>query len=169
MGNDDEEFVLDAPSTLDDAQFVASSALVAAARAVAFCVHEGQADKLGNPYMRHVCAVAARCHEPFEKAVAYLHDTVEDTQVTLASLRKAGFPENVVDAVDYLTKRDGEAYADYIMRVAGNPLAVRVKLADLADHLDPAFAAGLDESHKRRYGDALAYLQKFATQTKGTL
>ncbi|HYO89316.1 MAG TPA: hypothetical protein VER79_11745, partial [Candidatus Limnocylindrales bacterium] len=47
-----------------------------------------------------------------------------------------GYPEEVVEAIDCLTRRDGERYEDMIERIAHNPLAVRVKLSDLQDHMD---------------------------------
>ena len=43
------------------------------------------------------------------KAVAFLHDTVEDTSVTIKDIR-AEFPKEVADAVDALTHRRGMSY-----------------------------------------------------------
>jgi hypothetical protein len=70
-----------------------------------------------------------------ERAAAVLHDVVEDTHVTFEGLREAGIPEDVIAAVDCVTKRNGEAYDDYLDRVTGNPIARRVKLADLEDNM----------------------------------
>ena len=71
-----------------------------------------------------------------EKIVAVLHDVVEDTEWTLADLRCRGFPEHILQALDCLTKRKGQRYEDFVSRSASNPLARRVKLADLEDNMD---------------------------------
>jgi hypothetical protein len=73
-----------------------------------------------------------------ERIVAILHDTVENEgdRVSFDRLRQEGFPEEIVQAIDCLTRRDGEPYAAMIERIAPNPLARRVKLADLTDNLD---------------------------------
>ena len=100
--------------------------------------HEGQVDKLGEPYQTHVARVMARFD--FEdldaKLTAALHDVVEDTSLTLGDLRDAGCPDRVLAAVEAMTKREGEAYDAFIQRVAANPLARRVKAADLCDNSD---------------------------------
>jgi (p)ppGpp synthase/HD superfamily hydrolase len=72
-----------------------------------------------------------------ERTVAALHDVVEDSEEwTLDRLREEGFSEEVVEAVDYLTRREGETYEAFVERASGNPIARRVKLADLADNMD---------------------------------
>jgi len=71
-----------------------------------------------------------------EKIVAVLHDIVEDTNISLNDLRNEGFSEEVVSAVECLTKQDGENYDSYIERISFNPLAVKIKLADLEDNRD---------------------------------
>lgn len=67
---------------------------------------------------------------------AVLHDVVEDSSVTLGDLRAEGFPESVVDAVEALTKRQGESYEEFILRAAANAIARTVKPADLLDNCD---------------------------------
>lgn len=108
------------------------------AASIACQAHAGQSDKQGEPYIFHVMRVALAC-EGEARMVALLHDVLEDTAWTLEGLFLAGLPDAVVDAVDSLTRRKayGETYAAYIERLSHNPLAVRVKLADLADHLRP--------------------------------
>jgi hypothetical protein len=80
----------------------------------------------------------ARVETDDARVVAILHDAVENgsDRLTLARLRAEGFPEEIVEAIDCLTRRDGEAYDVFIERLAPNGLARRVKLADLADNLD---------------------------------
>lgn len=103
---------------------------------LAKAAHAGQLDKGGEPYISHPIAVAAMVETEEEKTVALLHDVVEDTPVTLEELRRQGFPELVMEAVDILTKRPGSDYRDYIQRVKQNPLALTVKIADMTHNMD---------------------------------
>lgn len=98
--------------------------------------HTGQTDKYGQPYILHVLGVASRCRSVEEKVVAFLHDVVEDTDHTFDDLRKLGFSERIIEAVDCLTRHKGESYDAFVLRVAPNPLARAVKLADLEDNMD---------------------------------
>jgi (p)ppGpp synthase/HD superfamily hydrolase len=98
--------------------------------------HRGQKDKYHLPYIVHVFGVAARCRTIEEKIVAFLHDTVEDGHATLEQLRRLGFSERVIEAVDRLSRRKGESYEDFVERIAPSPLARAVKLADLEDNMD---------------------------------
>lgn len=135
--------------------------LIARAEAVARQAHSGQVDKAGFDYIDHPRRVAANARaaavaEELDDdsataviAAAWLHDVVEDTSVTEDDLRR-DFPAEVVDAVIAVTKRSGEDVEDYFARVRANPLAQRVKIADLADNTDPARQARLDEATRRR-------------------
>ena len=98
--------------------------------------HEGQTDKAGKPYIEHPLRVMSQVESEEEKIVAVLHDIVEDTEISLDDLRSEGFSEEVVSAVECLTKQDGENYDLYIERISFNPLAVKIKLADLEDNSD---------------------------------
>lgn len=100
--------------------------------------HAGQLDKAGLPYILHPLRVMLAVEGPEERMAAVLHDTVEDTDTTLDTLRSAGFSENVVRAVDALTKRDGETRLDAARRAVRDPIARAVKLADVADNMDLA-------------------------------
>jgi (p)ppGpp synthase/HD superfamily hydrolase len=71
-----------------------------------------------------------------ERIVAILHYVVEDTPWTLAQLQAEGFSKEIIVAVDCLTKRPRESYRARVARAAGNPLARRVKAADLEDNMD---------------------------------
>ncbi len=107
-------------------------------RAIGIAVeaHRGQKDRYGVPYILHPLRVMARVDTDTEKTVAILHDVVEDTHWTLADLKREGFSEQVLAALDGVTKREGEAYEDFVRRSASHPLARRVKLADLEDNMD---------------------------------
>lgn len=120
------------------------------AEEIAAAAHRGQVDKAGQPYITHPARVAARvAGDENAVAAAWLHDVVEDTAVTLADLEEA-FPAEVTIAVDALTRRAGEAPADYYARVRAVPLALTVKLADLADNSDPQRLARLDAATRER-------------------
>jgi (p)ppGpp synthase/HD superfamily hydrolase len=116
--------------------------------------HKGQQDRYGMPYLMHVQRVAAAVPTPFEKVCALLHDVVEDTHWNLDGLRREGFTPEVLGVLATLTKAEGEAYDAYIERVKLNPLALRIKLADLTDNLDlkraPAITAD-DVARINRY------------------
>ncbi|WP_174591151.1 GTP pyrophosphokinase [Methanocella conradii] len=104
--------------------------------ALAACAHAGQKDKAGAPYILHPIRVMSSVETETEKIVAILHDVVEDTPVDLPMLEKLGFSKEVLDALGCLTRRTCEPYEDFILRVKENPIAVKVKLADLNDNLD---------------------------------
>ncbi len=125
--------------TLEDAIILASQA------------HRGQVDKGGEPYILHVLRVMLRQNEDAARRVGVLHDVLEDTSVTLSDLKSAGYSEQVRAAVDCLTRRRGETYEAMIERVATNPLARQVKLADLADNLDPQRALPVDPDAASRH------------------
>ena len=97
---------------------------------LAYSAHHGQTDKGGVPYIFHPYHMAEEMEDEYSTCVALLHDIVEDTDVTLEEL-SAIFPEEVVNAVATLTHREGEPYLEYVSRVKQDPIAKRVKLADL--------------------------------------
>jgi len=98
--------------------------------------HDGQQDKAGADYFGHPKRVAARLDDMPSQIVAYLHDTIEDTWVTADYLREQGFPEEIVEAVMAVSKRDGEDYETYVQRAGRNEIGRRVKRADLLDNMD---------------------------------
>ena len=105
-------------------------------------------------YIRHPQEVAWRIKKaggpPEAQAAGWLHDVVEDTWVTPAFLAVSGFPGSVINAVEAVTKRSGEPTEEYVRRIAGDPLAVTVKRADLADNTDPERLDKLDPSTRAR-------------------
>jgi (p)ppGpp synthase/HD superfamily hydrolase len=114
--------------------------------------HEGQTDRVGAPYIAHPTAVMARVTTDEEKTVAVLHDVVEDTDTTLDDLRRHGFDDRVVGAVDAVSKRPGESLEESMRRVLDEPtgLARTVKLADLSHNGDPDRLAELDDATRER-------------------
>jgi (p)ppGpp synthase/HD superfamily hydrolase len=101
---------------------------------IAAKAHEGQRDKEGLPYILHPLRVMAAVTGEDAQIVAVLHDVIEDTAVTADDLRAAGFASAVVAAVERVTHRKGEPYADYVVGCKADDVARRVKLADLTDN-----------------------------------
>ena len=99
-------------------------------------VHKGQKDRYGKPYILHPMRVMLKMENEAEMITAILHDVVEDSDTSLDELRKEGFTEEVVEAIDCLSKRDGEEYFDYIKRAISTTLSRKIKLADLEDNMD---------------------------------
>jgi (p)ppGpp synthase/HD superfamily hydrolase len=132
--------------------------------ALATRAHEGQVDKAGAPYILHPLRMMLAVDTPEARMAAVLHDVVADTDLTLEQLRAEGFPMAVIEAVEALTKRPEEEY-DYdafIRRVAPNPLARAVKLADLRDNCDLSRIAQPTEKDLRRvekYQRAIGHLE----------
>jgi len=118
---------------------------------IALEAHRGQKDRYGAPYILHPLRVMARVSTPIEKTVAVLHDVVEDTLWTFAALQREGFPQPVLEALQCVTKRKGEAYEHFVQRSASNRLARKVKLADLEDNMDIRRVAQLTNSNKARF------------------
>lgn len=102
---------------------------------VAVDAHAGQTDKAGETYIRHPLRVMRSMDSETERIVAVLHDVVEDGDYTSEDIGDQFGPE-VRRAVDALTKRDGETYMEFIKRAAENPIARKVKIADLEDNMD---------------------------------
>jgi (p)ppGpp synthase/HD superfamily hydrolase len=104
--------------------------------AIAATAHEGQVDKGGNPYILHPLKVMLRVNTLEERIVAVLHDVVEDCGISLDDLRKEGFSEAVLTAIESVTKVPGESYETFVERAAQNPIGRVVKLADLEENSD---------------------------------
>ncbi|WP_339479661.1 HD domain-containing protein [Pseudomonas fluorescens] len=104
--------------------------------AIAATAHAGQVDKGGAPYILHPLKVMLRMTSLEERIVAVLHDVVEDCEISLDDLRKEGFSEEVMTAIQSVTKVPGESYEDFVERAAQNPIGRVVKLADLEENSD---------------------------------
>ena len=111
-------------------------ATVEDAVSIAARAHRGQTDKAGAPYLLHPLRLMLRMGTEAAMMAAVLHDVVEDTEWTIERLREAGFSEEVLEAVACLTHREGESYEEFVERVRTNPIARRVKIADLEDNMN---------------------------------
>jgi (p)ppGpp synthase/HD superfamily hydrolase len=138
-----------------------SSELLERAISIAVEAHRGQKDKNGKPYILHPISVMGKVDTESEKIVAVLHDVVEDTDWTFDDLKKEGFPQEIIDALDGVTKREGEEYEDFVNRSAKNPISRRIKLADLEDNMDVRrmlVTTDKDLARLRKYREAWAQL-----------
>ena len=125
--------------------------------------HQGQKDKVGQPYILHPLRVMFRLTSDDERMVGVLHDVVEDTKYTFEDLRRMGYPEKILQALDGVTRRDNESYEDFVTRSRKDPISRKVKLADLEDNMDPHRMAGTtykDMERVIRYRKAWAALQE---------
>lgn len=106
----------------------------------AVAAHTGQVDKQNQPYILHPLRVMARVQQMVGLKTDYLivavmHDTVEDTYITLKSI-KSILGEHIAEAIDSVTKRDGENYLDFVRRSKRNEIGKVVKIADIKDNRD---------------------------------
>lgn len=133
------------------------------ARAIAEKAHAGQTDKAGRPYIGHPAHVAASVRGSKAKAVAWLHDVVEDTDTTFEDLAAAGIDEEVIAALRLLTHDAAVPYLDYVAKLKGNELARTVKLADLAHNSDLSRLSEVTDADRERlekYRKAIAILSE---------
>lgn len=128
---------------------------------IAAGAHRGQRDKAGQPYILHPLRVMQACGTDEERIVAILHDVVEDSDWTLDDLRGEGLAEDLVAAVDAMTRRENETYAEFVDRASRHPIARAVKIADLRDNLDMSRIAdptASDLQRAQKYQEALNML-----------
>ena len=115
-------------------------------------VHASQIEEhTGDPYIRHIERVVSLVRGDDQKAVAWLHDVIEDSPVRAGNLLERGIPSRVVNSVVELTRIPDEIYAAYIQRIkdSGDQVAISVKMADLRDHLRPNCPGRLRSRYER--------------------
>ncbi len=110
--------------------------LLEKAISVALEAHKDIKTRSGRPYILHPLHLMLQMDSEEEMITAVLHDVVEDSAVTLDDLCAMGFPPPILDALALLTHEENVSYEDYVLAMKGNPLAVRVKLADLTHNMD---------------------------------
>lgn len=120
-----------------------SKATVNNAIVIAATAHDGQFDKAGAPYILHPLRLMMKMQTEEAMMVAVLHDVVEDSREkdederwTFEKLRDRGFSDEVLEALECVTDREGETYDEFIKRAASNPIARPVKIADLEDNMN---------------------------------
>jgi len=105
------------------------------AKKICQLAHMGQTRIDGSPYADHPIAVAKMMDTDDEKIVAYLHDVLEDTSLTLKDLHKEGLNLQCSEALFNITHQQGESYKDYLHRVSFSRLSVKVKIADITHNI----------------------------------
>lgn len=134
---------------------------------IAYHAHHGQLDKCGIPYIFHPLHLAEQMEDEISCTVALLHDVAEDTAISLEDLSRE-FPEEVMRPLRLLTHDKGTDYSDYVRSVKADPIAVKVKLADLAHNSDQTRCvdSGLSEEilayFREKYRKARAILTEEA-------
>ncbi|MBE6901250.1 MAG: bifunctional (p)ppGpp synthetase/guanosine-3',5'-bis(diphosphate) 3'-pyrophosphohydrolase [Ruminococcaceae bacterium] len=134
-------------------------------KAIKLCydAHNGQTDKTGLPYVFHPYHLAEQMTDEISVVCALLHDVVEDTDISFDDLRKMGFPDRVIDVLRLLTHDDDTPYMDYVRGLADDPIAKKVKLADLAHNSDLTRLDVVDEkalARAERYKQAIKLLSE---------
>ena len=142
---------------------------------IALREHRRQKDKAGAPYILHPIRLMMRLSDDTERIVALLHDVVEDGGLTFNDLRDRGFPERVLGPLRLVTKLpeehgSDEGYAAFITRLQADPVARRVKMADLQDNMDlTRFRQPTDQDRLRAAKYERAYKQLEATEAHARL
>ncbi len=129
---------------------------------VAYDAHKDQTDLSGVPYVFHPFHIAEQMNDELTTIVALLHDVVEDSTYTFDDLAILGFGTDVTEPLKLLTRDKSVPYEDYIRRLAENPTAVTVKLADLEHNLDKTRCSNNTEHMKKlrmRYIKAYDFLK----------
>lgn len=138
------------------------TALTKRAMKLCFAAHREQTDKSGLPYVLHPVHLAEQMPGEESTVVALLHDVVEDTSYTLEDLAQRGFPPPVLEALRLMIHDPSVPYPDYVARLKPNPIARRVKLADLRHNSDLTRLDRVREEDLRRvrkYAAAIRLLE----------
>ncbi len=137
---------------------------------IATNAHAGQFDKGGNPYILHVLAVMhkLRTDDLELKAIAVLHDTIEDTDVTYEDLRKAGMSDRIIAGVRSLTKQRGQTYEEYKAGVFANVDAMQVKQRDLMHNSDIRRLKGVGEKDVARIAKYMQFYSEICAKLNET-
>lgn len=134
---------------------------------IAAAAHAGQRDKAGQIYLLHPLRVMMMLESVEERIVGVLHDVIEDCEDwDRHRLASEGFPSRLLDALDAVTKKPGEAYMEFVARAGNNPISRAVKLADLRDNSDLSRIANptaKDYERTKRYERAIRFLEDKTT------
>lgn len=144
------------------------SDLVKKACNIMFEAHKDDFDKGGYPYVFHPFYLAAQMTDEASTCTALLHDVIEDhsDSVSFSDLEKEGFPESVISALRLLTHEKTVPYMEYVERLAHDPVARRVKLADLRHNMDTRRIGGKKSKKYDLYLQAAAFLEKYSEEEK---
>ena len=156
--------------------------------AISIVAHTGQYRDNGEPYVNHpkrlnekymnlmtiddhpISKIALVLNGlPYEgvREVCFLHDVVEDTEVSHEEIRglytEYGFGDFFNEYIDVplrlMTHDKSEPYESYINKVMTNPISSFVKLLDLSDNLNPFGLMHLDDASLERSKRYLDYFK----------
>ena len=138
------------------------SDLVKKACNIMYDAHKNDVDKAGYPYVLHPFLLATQMTDEASTCVALLHDVIEDhgDRYSFECLTKEGFPNEVIDALRLLTHDDSVPYDAYVRAIACNPIATKVKLADLRHNADVRRLNGAKPRKYDTYLWAIDYLER---------
>ena len=130
---------------------------------ISYIAHRKQVDKADKPYFDHPRRVAEMAQTIEIAIVAFLHDVVEDSFITIDYIYDL-FGEEIANAVEAITHRKNEPNEDYYQRIATNELAFCVKILDIADNTDSNRLGEIenDEFHRlmQKYSTGINMLLK---------
>ena len=138
------------------------SDLVKKACVIMYDAHKDDVDKGGYPYVFHSFYLATQMDDEESTCTALLHDVIEDhgDRYSFEDLAQAGFPESVIHALRLLTHDDNVPYMDYVRRLAKDPIARKVKIADLKHNTDTRRLNGARTKKYDQYIQAIRYLEE---------
>ena len=128
-----------------------------------FEAHKDQKDKSGMPYVFHPFHLAEQMDDEISTVCALLHDVVEDTEFTAEMLGQMGFPADVLEVLALLTHDENVPYMEYVKNISTNPIAKKVKIADLMHNSDITRLDWVDEwatKRNEKYQEALRILTR---------
>jgi (p)ppGpp synthase/HD superfamily hydrolase len=137
------------------------TALTKKALKLCFEAHKEQIDKTGMPYVFHPFHLAEQMDDEISTVCALLHDVIEDTDITVEMLDQMGFPQEVLTVLELLTHDEAVTYMDYVKNISLNPIAKKVKIADLLHNSDVSRLDFVDEyavKRNQKYQEALRIL-----------
>ena len=114
------------------------SELVKKACAILYNAQKNDVDELAAIRCFHPFDLATQMDDANSVCTALLHDVIEDhgDRYSFDDLAQAGFPDAVLRALRLLDSCRRCAYMDYVKALAKDPIARRVKLADLRHNTD---------------------------------
>lgn len=118
---------------------------------IACKAHKGQIDKVGLPVVLHPIHVGKMGENTEEICVGFLHDTIEDTDMTYDKLLALGVREDIARSVQILTHTDNVPYFDYVQSIidSGDKVAIQVKRNDLRHNKFRANKYGFSKQYEK--------------------
>ena len=90
---------------------------------------------------------------------------VEDSDTSLEDLEKEGFPKNILNAINCLTKQKGESYDQFIDRICEDPIARAVKIEDIKDNMNLQRIEHVSDNDLQRLAKYHKALKKLQTKS----